>query len=51
MEEMTMLDTPTQSTTTLLVYDGLPVAHAYLIDTFGLTSGRWKSPRWASRAR
>lgn len=39
MEEMTMLDTPIRSTTTLLVYDDLPTAHAYLIDTFGLTAG------------
>lgn len=39
MEEMTMLDTPIRGTTTLLVYDDLPAAHAYLIDTFGLTAG------------
>lgn len=39
MEEMTMLDTPIRSTTTLLVYNDLPAAHAYLIDTFGLTAG------------
>lgn len=39
MEEMTMLDTPIRSTTTLLVYDDLPAAHAYLIHTFGLTTG------------
>lgn len=39
MEEMSMLDTPIRSTTTLLVYDDLPTAHTYLIDTFGLTAG------------
>lgn len=39
MEEMTMLDTPIRSTTTLLVYDDLAAAHAYLIETFGLTAG------------
>jgi DNA-binding transcriptional MerR regulator/uncharacterized glyoxalase superfamily protein PhnB len=39
MEEMTMLDTPIRSTTTLLVYDDLTAAHAYLIDVFGLTAG------------
>ena len=39
MEEMTMLDTPIRSTTTLLVYDDLAAAHTYLIDTFGLTAG------------
>ena len=39
MEEMTMLDTPIRGTTTLLVYDDLAAAHAYLIDTFGLTGG------------
>ena len=39
MEEMSMLDTPIRSTTTLLVYDDLPAAHMYLIDTFGLTAG------------
>jgi DNA-binding transcriptional MerR regulator len=39
MEEMSMLDTPIRSTTTLLVYDDLPAAHTYLIDTFGLTAG------------
>jgi DNA-binding transcriptional MerR regulator/uncharacterized glyoxalase superfamily protein PhnB len=39
MEAMTMLDTPTRSTTTLLVYDDLPAAHAYLVDTFALTAG------------
>jgi DNA-binding transcriptional MerR regulator len=39
MEEMSMLDTPIRSTTTLLVYDDLSAAHAYLIDTFGLTAG------------
>lgn len=39
MEEMTMLDTPIRGTTTLLVYDDLPAAHAYLIETFGLTAG------------
>jgi DNA-binding transcriptional MerR regulator/uncharacterized glyoxalase superfamily protein PhnB len=39
MEEMTMLDTPIRGTTTLLVYDNLTDAHAYLIDTFGLTAG------------
>lgn len=39
MEDMTMLDTPIRSTTTLLVYDDLPAAHAYLANTFGLTPG------------
>ncbi|MGV0634609.1 MerR family transcriptional regulator [Mycolicibacillus trivialis] len=39
IEEMNMLDTPIRSTTTLLVYDDLPAAYAYLIDTFGLTGG------------
>lgn len=39
MEEMTMLDTPIRSTTTLLVYNDLIEAHAYLIDTFGLSAG------------
>ncbi|MFD4246996.1 MerR family transcriptional regulator [Streptomyces sp. NPDC058525] len=39
MEEMTMLDTPIRSTTTLLVYDNLTDAHAYLTSTFGLTAG------------
>jgi DNA-binding transcriptional MerR regulator/uncharacterized glyoxalase superfamily protein PhnB len=39
MEEMSMLDTPIRSTTTLLVYDNVAAAHAYLIDTFGLTAG------------
>lgn len=39
MEEMSMLDTPIRSTTTLLVYDDLPAAHKYLVDTFGLTAG------------
>lgn len=39
MEEMTMLDTPIRNTTTLLVYDDVAAAHAYLIDTFGLTAG------------
>ena len=39
MEEMSMLDTPIRSTTTLLVCDDLAAAHTYLIDTFGLTTG------------
>lgn len=39
MEEMTMLDTPIHSTTTLLVYNDLTAAHAYLTDTFGLAAG------------
>ncbi len=39
LEEMSMLDTPIRSTTTLLVYDDLPAAHAYLVATFGLTPG------------
>ncbi|MFD4367162.1 MerR family transcriptional regulator [Rhodococcus sp. NPDC058521] len=39
MEEMTMLDTPIRSTTTLVVYDDLAPAHAYLTETFGLTAG------------
>ena len=39
MEEMSMLDTPIRSTTTLLVYDDLTTAHAYLVNTFGLTAG------------
>lgn len=39
MEEMTMLDAPIRSTTTLLVYDDLAAAHRYLVDTFGLTAG------------
>ncbi|MEP6599975.1 MAG: MerR family transcriptional regulator [Actinomycetota bacterium] len=39
MEEMTMLEIPIRSTTTLLVYDDLTAAHAYLTDTFGLTAG------------
>lgn len=39
MEEMTMLDSPVRGTTTLLVYDDLPAAHAFLIETFGLTGG------------
>lgn len=34
-----MPDTPIHSTTTLLVYDDLTVAHAYLIGTFGLSAG------------
>ena len=39
MEEMSMLDAPIRGTTTLLVYDDLPAAHTYLVDTFGLTAG------------
>jgi MerR family transcriptional regulator, thiopeptide resistance regulator len=39
MEEMTMLESPIRGTTTLLVYDDLPAAHAYLALTFGLTTG------------
>lgn len=39
MEEMSMLDTPVRDTTTLLVYDDLAAAHAYLSETFGLTPG------------
>lgn len=39
MEEMTMLETPIRSTTTLLVYENLNEAHAYLTDTFRLTAG------------
>ncbi len=33
MEEISMLDTPIRSTTTLLVYDALPAAHTYLRST------------------
>lgn len=39
MEEMTTLDTPIRSTTTLVVYDDVAAAHAYLIETYGLTPG------------
>jgi DNA-binding transcriptional MerR regulator/uncharacterized glyoxalase superfamily protein PhnB len=39
MEEMSRLETPVRTTTTLLVYDDLAPAHAYLVDTFGLTAG------------
>lgn len=39
MEEMTMLETPTRGTTTMLVYDDIAAAHAYLSQTFGLTPG------------
>ncbi|GAA3942440.1 MerR family transcriptional regulator [Microbacterium soli] len=39
IEEMTMLDTPVRRTTTLLVYEDLAAAHAYLSQTFGLLAG------------
>ncbi len=39
MEEMSRLDTPIRATTTLLVYDDLAAAHAYLSETFGLGVG------------
>jgi DNA-binding transcriptional MerR regulator len=39
MEEMTMLDSTVRSTTALLVYDDLGVAHDYLVRVFGLTAG------------
>ncbi len=39
LEEMSMLDTPIRSTTTLLVYEDLAAAHAYLTDVFGLGAG------------
>lgn len=39
MEEMSTLETPIRSTTTLLVYDDLAAAHGYLSETFGLTAG------------
>jgi DNA-binding transcriptional MerR regulator/uncharacterized glyoxalase superfamily protein PhnB len=40
LEEMTVLDTPIRSTTTLLVYDDLPAALDYLVATFGLAAGQ-----------
>jgi DNA-binding transcriptional MerR regulator len=39
MEEMTMLETPARDSTTLLVYDDVAAAHAYLARTFGLAPG------------
>ena len=39
MEEMSMLETPIRDTKTLLVYDDLAAAHAYLSETFGLGAG------------
>lgn len=39
LEDMTMLDTTVHSTTTLLVYEDLAAAHAYLVRVFGLTAG------------
>ncbi|MBV8346945.1 MAG: MerR family transcriptional regulator, partial [Mycolicibacterium sp.] len=39
IEEMTMLDSPMRSTTTLLVYDDIAAAHEYLVRVFGLTAG------------
>ncbi len=40
MEEMSAMESPIRSTTALLVYDDLQAAHAYLVETFGLTPGR-----------
>lgn len=39
LEDMAMLDTPIHSTTSLLVYDDIAAAHAYLTRTFGLPGG------------
>lgn len=39
IEEMTMLETPTRGTTTLLVYEDLAAAHTYLSQIFSLTPG------------
>lgn len=39
IEEMTMLDSTVRSTTALLVYDDIAVAHEYLVRVFGLTAG------------
>jgi site-specific DNA recombinase len=51
MVEMTMLETPIRSTTTLVVYDDLTAAHAYLVDTFvGCGSARTRPGR-EGRAR
>lgn len=39
LEEMTMLDDPVHSTTSLLVYNDLAAAHEYLVRVYGLTPG------------
>jgi MerR family transcriptional regulator, thiopeptide resistance regulator len=39
LEEMTMLDGTIHSTTSLLVYDDLEAAHAYLVRVYGLDPG------------
>jgi DNA-binding transcriptional MerR regulator len=39
LEDMSVLDTPIRSTTTLLVYNDLIAAHSYLSEVFGLAPG------------
>jgi DNA-binding transcriptional MerR regulator len=39
LEEMTVLDTPIRSTTSMLVYDNVAAAQDYLVRVFGLTAG------------
>jgi DNA-binding transcriptional MerR regulator/uncharacterized glyoxalase superfamily protein PhnB len=40
MEEMAMLDSPVQRRISILVYEDIPAAHAYLVRVFGLGEGR-----------
>lgn len=37
--ELVFLESTTVGTSTLLVYDDIPAAHAYLVEVFGLTPG------------